>query len=48
MNGLSEAVVPDDVPNAADGEEQRHDPGHPSERYDRCQESTRAVHVAPV
>ena len=48
MNGLGEAVVPDNVPNAADGEEERHDPRHPGERHDRRQESARAVNVAPV
>ena len=48
MNGLGEATVPDDIPNAADGEEKRHDPRHPGECHDRCQESARAEDVAPA
>jgi len=48
MNGLGEAIVPADEPNAADGEEQRHDPRHPSESHDRRQESALAESVAPA
>jgi len=48
VNGLGEAIVPDDVPNAADGEEERHDPRHPSERHDRRQEPARAEDMAPA
>ena len=48
VNGLGEAVVLDDVPNAADGEEEGHDPRHPSERHDRRQQSTRGVNAAPA
>jgi len=48
VDGLGEAIVPDDVPNAADGEEKRHDPRHPSECHDRRQESARAENVAPA
>jgi len=48
MNGPGEAIAPTDVPNAADGEEQRHDPRHPSESHDRCQESALAENVAPA
>ena len=48
MNWLVEAIIPDNVPNAADGEEQRHDPRHPSERHDRGQQSTCGVAAAPA
>ena len=48
MNGLGKAVVPNNEPNAADGDEQRHDPRHPGESHDRCQKSTCAVNAAPA
>jgi len=48
MNRLGEAIVLDNVPDAADGEEQRHDPRHPSERDDGCQQSTCSVNAAPA
>jgi hypothetical protein len=48
VNGLGEVTVPDDVPNAADGEDTRHDPRHPSECHDRRQESARAKDAAPA
>lgn len=48
MNGMVEAIVPDDVPDTANGEEERHDPRHPSERHDRGQEAARGEDVAPV
>lgn len=48
MNGLVEAIVHNDVPNAADGDEKRHDPRHPSESHESCQESTCGVNVAPA
>lgn len=46
--GVGETLVPDDVPEAGGGEEKCHDPRHPSEREDCCQQSTRAVLVAPI
>lgn len=46
--GVREAVVPDDVDEAREGEEEDHDPGHPGESDDGCQEPARAVSVAPV
>jgi len=48
VNGLADTIVSEDVPNAADGEEERHDPRHPGKCHDRCQESTRAEHVTPA
>lgn len=48
MYGVRETVVPDDVDEACEGEEEDHDPGHPGERNDGRQESARAVPVAPV
>jgi len=47
VNGVGEGAVPEDVHEAADDEEKRDDPRHPSERHDRCQKSTRAENVAP-
>lgn len=48
VRGVRETVVPEDIPEAGDGEEKRHDPGHPSERDDRRQQPTSAVLVAPA
>lgn len=45
---VAEAVMFDNVSKAGEGEEEGHDPRHPSEGHDRCQESTRAEIVAPV
>lgn len=42
------ASVLEYVPNAGDVEQGGHDPRHPSERHDHCQQSTRGVCVAPV
>jgi len=48
VRGVRETVVPDDVPEAGEGEEERHDPRHPSECDDRRQQSASAELVAPV
>ena len=48
MHGVGEAIVPDDVRDAGDGDEERHDPRHPGERHDRSQESTGAIDMAPA
>lgn len=45
---VGEAAVPGDVQNAGEGEEEGHDPRHPSERHERSQDSTRAVVVTPA
>ena len=45
---LSKTVISKVACDANDGEEERHRQRHPSERHDRCQESTRAVLVAPA
>ena len=48
VDGVGETTVHADVPDGSGGEEENHDPGHPSERYDSGQKSTGGIFVAPV